>query len=123
MYKSDQNNKNLGNFGENIAKRYLLQRGYTIIDQNQKRSYQEIDIIAKIGKINVFVEVKTRRLGGWQSATEALGPKKIKNLKKFRRQVICGGDFAGEKVRFDFIDIDFNEQNKTAKISHFKEIF
>ena len=118
----NQKNKELGKFGEMLAQRYLLAKGYSILDQNTRESYQEIDIIAKIGKIFVFVEVKTRSLGSWQKAEEALDRKKIENLKKFRKKAVYGGEFSGEKVRFDFIAIDFDKVNKKANIKHFKEI-
>lgn len=123
MERKYLNQQKLGKFGEKLAQRYLLQQGYSIVEENLKRSYQEIDIIAKFGQIFVFVEVKTRTLGGPQSAIDALSSKKIRNLKKFRKKVVYNGEFAGEKARFDFIAIDFDPINKKAKISHFKEMF
>jgi putative endonuclease len=122
MLQNAKHNRDLGRFGEILAQRYLLNKGYAIIDKNTRKSYHEIDIIAKIGKITVFIEVKTRTLGTGYSAQDALDKRKINNLKKFRRQAVFGGAFSGEKIRFDFIAIDFDKINKKANIKHFIDI-
>src|SRR5215471_16182535 len=50
----------LGDRGENVAARYLRNKGYNIIVRNFRCDIGEIDIIARDGKTLVFVEVKTR---------------------------------------------------------------
>ena len=54
--------KNLGKIGENEAKKYLLNKGYKILEQNYHARFGEIDLIALDEWQNeiVFVEVKTR---------------------------------------------------------------
>lgn len=49
----------IGHLGEDIAQKYLENKGFSIIGQNYLKKYGEIDIIAKKGKILHFVEVKT----------------------------------------------------------------
>ncbi|PJE51172.1 MAG: hypothetical protein COV29_02770 [Candidatus Yanofskybacteria bacterium CG10_big_fil_rev_8_21_14_0_10_36_16] len=41
------NTKDLGNLAENIATRYLQEKGYEILEKNYEMSFGEIDIIAK----------------------------------------------------------------------------
>lgn len=54
--------QDLGQLGENIACRYLVEKGYKIVERNLRRPWGEIDIIAKArDKTLVFVEVKTVR--------------------------------------------------------------
>lgn len=50
----------LGERGENIAARYLRDKGFKIIVRNFRCELGEIDIIARDGDTLVFVEVKTR---------------------------------------------------------------
>ncbi len=50
----------MGDRGENLAARYLRNRGYKIISRNFRCDGGEIDIVARDGKTIVFVEVKTR---------------------------------------------------------------
>lgn len=50
----------LGDRGENLAARYLRERGYKILLRNFRCPLGEIDIVARDGRTLVFVEVKTR---------------------------------------------------------------
>ena len=56
-----QVNNFVGQGGESAAKRYLLSKGYEILDSNWQCKIGEIDLIARLGRIIVFVEVKTSR--------------------------------------------------------------
>lgn len=49
-----------GQWGEATAARYLVQKGYQIIERNVRTPYGEIDIVARQDQAVVFVEVKTR---------------------------------------------------------------
>jgi len=53
--------KDLGDLGEKIAKKYLEEKGYKILDKNFRYSkLGELDIIAQKGDDIIFFEVKTR---------------------------------------------------------------
>ena len=49
-----------GNKGEKIAKNYLIQKGFCILESNWRYGHLEIDIIAQNQTFIVFCEVKTR---------------------------------------------------------------
>jgi putative endonuclease len=51
----------IGKQGENIAVKYLQDKGYRILEQNWYNHHQEIDIIATKGNELVIVEVKCRK--------------------------------------------------------------
>ena len=57
MYKK----KILGNLGEDIACKFILNKGYEIVERNFYCRQGEIDIIAKDNEFLVFIEVKTRK--------------------------------------------------------------
>ena len=48
----------IGALGEDIAVKYLENKGFVVIDRNYLKKCGEIDIIAKKGKILHFIEVK-----------------------------------------------------------------
>lgn len=50
----------LGERGENVAAKHLTNLGYKILQRNYRCRLGEIDIVARQGKVLVFVEVKTR---------------------------------------------------------------
>ncbi|HET7143575.1 MAG TPA: YraN family protein [Anaerolineales bacterium] len=51
--------KEIGAWGENVAVVWLIEHDYQIIARNVRTPYGEIDIIAKLGDVTVFIEVKT----------------------------------------------------------------
>lgn len=60
MYIKKISNKSLGQKGESIIQRILLQKGFEIIDTNvQLGNIGEIDIIAMKDEVYRFIEVKT----------------------------------------------------------------
>jgi len=55
-------NSELGKQGEDFACKYLVDKGFQIIDRNFRRQWGEIDIVARArDKTLVFVEVKTMK--------------------------------------------------------------
>lgn len=59
---TDSNKKHqvLGFYGEELVAQWLIERGFTLITRNYRRTSGEIDLIAKNSNLLVFVEVKTR---------------------------------------------------------------
>ncbi len=49
----------IGRIGEDIAVKYLENKGFEIVEQNYRKKYGEIDIIAQKGRILHFIEVKS----------------------------------------------------------------
>ena len=77
------NNRKLGQNGEDIAVKYLEKKGYKILERNKHFSrFCEIDIIALDGKTLGCVEVKTRSSNLCGSPLEAITRTKIDNIRK-----------------------------------------
>ena len=55
----------IGKLAEDKAAAYLVRQGYTILQQNWRTRWCEIDIVAKKGHSLLFVEVKYRRRSSW----------------------------------------------------------
>ena len=54
------NNQETGKLGENLATKYLQERGYKVIERNFWKPWGELDVVALApDKTLVFVEVKT----------------------------------------------------------------
>ena len=74
----------LGDRGENVAAAHLRKLGYRILIRNWESKFGEVDIIARDGKMLVFVEVKTRK----DSDPE---PEEQVNIVKQRQITKCSG--------------------------------
>jgi putative endonuclease len=112
----------VGKFGENLAKNYLINKGYKIIEQNYQNSYQEVDILANFRGETVFIEVKTRTSNTFGRADEAVSERKINNLLKVMDEYLFTRKIDPDKARLDLIAIDINKLKKVAKIRHYRNI-
>ena len=82
--KKNMHNKDLGRKGEEAAARYLVRRGYDIVERNWTCIAGEADIIALDGDTIVFVEVKTRT-----SAANGLPGEAVTKEKRARYEKIA----------------------------------
>jgi len=51
--------RKIGDLGENIACRFLVKRGFEIVERNYLKKWGELDIIARKGQKLHFIEVKS----------------------------------------------------------------
>ena len=72
--------RQLGDKGEAVAAKFLIQKGFEIIDHNVHAPGGELDLIMKENGEWVFVEVKTRRSHSHGTAIEAVDARKIKRM-------------------------------------------
>ena len=70
----------LGNKGEMLASRYLMDKGFAVLHYNWRCGHKEIDLIARERDTLVFVEVKSRRDESYGDASDAVTPQKIRHL-------------------------------------------
>ena len=114
----------VGRFGEDLAKKYLEQKGYRIIDRNVKLSYKELDLVARHQEKIIFIEVKTRiSKYNFGSAEDNMSKKKLHHLKKAIGMYTSNHHLNPNLVRLDLLAIDLNKKNKSARIRHYRDLF
>jgi putative endonuclease len=74
--------KALGDFGERLAARRLLESGYTLLDRNWRCRDGEIDIVARDGDVLVICEVKTRSSLAFGTPLESINTVKAARLHR-----------------------------------------
>ncbi len=96
-----------GRIGEDLAHRYLRDRGCTIVGRNYRpRSGSgEIDLVAWEGPVLVFVEVKTRESDAFGSPESAVDAEKRTRLQYAARDYARRAGVEWEKTRFDIVSI------------------
>ena len=110
----------VGEIGEKIANKYLVENGYQIIKKNFRCKQGEIDIIAKDKNEIVFVEVKTRTNEKYGRASEAVNKIKKIHMKKSAAIFLKENNFSRFTIRFDVIEVYMI--NGKCKINHIKQI-
>ncbi len=115
--------RTIGDFGEDIAVKYLEEKGYKIIKRNYFCRTGELDIIAQDGDSLVFAEVKTRRSATFGRASEFVDYEKQQKIIKTGLYYIGSDDYA---FRFDVIEVYYKETPKgfeAYEINHIENAF
>lgn len=95
----------LGKYGEDLAARYLRERGLQILERNWRCSEGEIDVIALEGDCLVVCEVKTRRGMGLGDPLEAVTWEKARRLRRLAAAYLRARPRGVPHVRIDVIGI------------------
>ncbi|PIR94654.1 YraN family protein [Candidatus Falkowbacteria bacterium CG10_big_fil_rev_8_21_14_0_10_39_11] len=111
--------KKIGNWGEENAARFLINRGYAIVQKNYHSRYGEIDIICTKDDELIFVEVKTRRQGGLGSGEESVDYKKRQKIRLTIEDYLQKHETKGFP-QFDVIVIELNGVKQ--KINHYRSV-
>ena len=107
--------------GEIIAIKYLQKNWYKILDTNFKFwRFWEIDIIAKIWDLVIFIEVKYRTNTSYWIPEEAITSNKLRKCKKTVEYYVAKNRLDFEKIRFDVITI--LKEKISYKVTHYKNI-
>ena len=99
------NTKAKGLLKEKRVARYLINKGWTIVSQNQKILGVEVDILAQKGKEQILVEVKSIQS---EDQIENILKEKQKDRLKKAAESLCTAPFAGIQLFLAAVD----RQNK-----------
>lgn len=126
----------IGRVGEDIAAKYLKNKGFKVIEQNYRKKYGEIDIIAQKDEIFHFIEVKSvscenlddftinvSRVTDSHRPEDNVHPQKLKRLSRTLQAYLF------EKFRkghpdwvFDVIIVRLNMETKRARIKFLENL-
>lgn len=113
--------RKFGDVGEKIAEKYLLEKGYAIIDRNYQKKYGEIDIVAKKNGLLVFVEVKARDMKHVHNflPEQSVNKSKIQKLKKICQVYLLEKHYGPhQRWQIDIIAISIDFDTKKARVKH-----
>jgi len=112
----------IGNWGQELAKEYLLQKGYQFINQNFHSRFGEVDLIFYDQDQLVFVEVKTRTSAAYGLPEEAITESKKEKLVQTALEYLDKNEIADDNFRLDCLAIELDSENQVAKIRHHRAI-
>jgi putative endonuclease len=116
----------LGRQGEDLAAAYLGQQGYEIIMRNWHTRSGELDIVARDGDWLVFVEVRTRRIGGGASVPALGSPEESVTPRKQIQLVTLADAYLfelpwGGLWRIDVIALELRADGSVARLNHLRD--
>jgi len=123
----------IGEIGENIAVRFLMKHGFTILDRNYTKKWGELDIIAeKTGKL-YFIEVKSVSRPDLSSVShetldqykpeDNMHPWKLKRLARTIQTYLLHKKIPDEQEwQVDLLVVFLSEKDKKAKVKVVSDI-
>ena len=117
-------NDDTGKWGEQVAERILRGKGYRILGRRVRvAGRDEIDLVARDGRVLVFVEVKTR-------ASERYG-RPLAAVDRHKRQVTSRAAMRYMRklkdpdimFRFDVVEVIGSAQGDSPRVRHVEEAY
>ena len=115
------NRKTLGSLGEAAAERFLLKKGYKILERNYRLRSGEIDLIALDQNVMVFIEVKTKISRDFGKPVQAVTPHKQDQISRVAISYIQRKGWANKDCRFDVLSLEVSGEK--AFVTHYKNAF
>ncbi len=113
----------IGNRGEQIACDFLRGQECRILARNYRGPHRgEVDIVARDGKLLLFVEVKTRQAGSRIRGLDAVNRDKQKLIERGANAWLKRLGTRDLPWRFDVIEVTLEEGEK-PRINHVRDAF
>jgi putative endonuclease len=119
-------NYNKGKSGEEMAKEFLMKKGFSLIEQNYENRIGEIDLIMSYRDWLVFVEVKLKVGDRFGIPEEMIGKRKLSQIKKVAESFLFfekNKIKKFEKFRIDAVCLVVDEENGILKLNHYENIY
>ncbi|MCS6851957.1 MAG: YraN family protein [Gemmataceae bacterium] len=112
-----------GSRGEQIAARFLQERGLTILARNFRCPLGEVDLVARDGSVVVFVEV--RSTGGPDPERPALSvdATKQRRLTRLALWFLQRHRLLGCPARFDVVTVHWPDGHHQPTVRHYPHAF
>ena len=95
----------VGAYGERLAEQHLRDQGLVVLARNWRCAEGEVDLILRDGEDVVFCEVKTRRGDRFGTPAEAIGPAKVRRLRRLAARWLADAGVRPREVRFDVVAV------------------
>ena len=102
---SSDHNRALGAQGEDQAAGWYQARGYEILARNWRVREGELDLVARLGRLVVFCEVKTRTSVAFGAPVEAVTRAKQLRLRRLAAVWLREAGCRAGQLRFDVASV------------------
>lgn len=122
----------IGEKGEEIAAKWLENKGFIVIDKNYRKKWGELDIVAEKNGVVHFVEVKTvsRKSYGGRFEQEInnyrpednMHPWKLQRLRRALQTYILEKRLDGREWQFDLACVFLDWEKRVAKVKFIENL-
>lgn len=112
----------IGHIGETYAAEFLRNNGFTILDQNFRIRFGELDIVAKKNNSVYFCEVKTRIGDSHGKPFEAVTYRKLEHVKRVATAYVLQNKLKNSKLSVQVISIILFSNRKIKEIKMYEVI-
>ena len=112
-----------GKLAEDLAARFLEQRGVHVLARNYRCRGGEIDLVCRSGKELVFVEVRLRRNTAYGGAGASITPTKQRRIVLAARHYLNAQATAESDCRFDCILFDGADSLAENRLEWIRDAF
>jgi putative endonuclease len=113
----------LGTIGERAAAGWLEAQGYHILARNVRTRHGEIDLIARLGPMVVFVEVKSRTGTGFGHPADAVVASKRRRLGRLAAMCLQRLGLEDCAVRFDVVAVHLDPAGGVREVEQIIDAF
>ena len=110
--------RDTGILGEKLARDFLVEKGYAIVETNFRCPEGEVDIVAQDKDCLVFIEVRTKRSHSFGTPEESITPTKKEKLRIAAATYRQTHDDLPLLWRIDFVAVELDNKNKPLRIAH-----
>lgn len=143
MKNFTSDSQKIGQLGEDIACKFLMKHGFSVLERNYTRKWGEIDIVAKKGEMIYFIEVKSVsrpfisseiKVGGQASKfsednpfefnrpEENMHPWKLKRLSRVVQTYLIDKRIGNTPWQFDLLLVYIDLNNRKARVRKIENI-
>ena len=106
----------IGRRGEMLAERHLVARGYRILEANYRGKQGEIDRVAEKDGALVFVEVRTRKAGGFGSPEESITERKRARMISVAEEYLQAHEAEESEWRIDVVAVELRPSGTPFRV-------
>ena len=126
MDKNKIQNYKKGKEGEEIAREFLIDKGFKLIESNYSNNLGEIDLVMSDKDWLVFVEVKLKIGDRYGTPEEMINKNKLSRIKRIAEAFLIlespiSKNFS--KYRIDAVCIVLEENKTIRSIKHYENLY
>jgi len=117
-----------GQIAEDLVAEYLTAEDWEIVERNARTRYGELDIVARDGRVLVFVEVKGARAGAEYGPERPICSIDFRKQRRVRRLATAWMSERRDQpryddIRFDAVGVILDADGRPLDIEHIKGAF